>query len=94
MKTLDNTLIDTSFENNTIRKLDFQNLLNKVKSFYNARKNKKLFKRDFYIYKERILNNRTFTSISKDVNRTVCCTRTRFLIMSYYIDKSKEILNR
>jgi hypothetical protein len=93
MKQLENALIDNSFEDNTIRNLDLQNLFNKVKSFYNARKSK-LFERDFYIYKQRILNNRTYTSISKDVNRSIDCTRTRFLIMSYYIDKSKEILTR
>jgi hypothetical protein len=93
MKQFEKTLIDTSFEDNTIRNLDLQNLFNKVKSFYNARKSK-LFERDFYIYKQRILNNRTYTSISKDVNRSIDCTRTRFLIMSYYIDKSKEILTR
>ena len=93
MKQLENALIDNSFEDNTIRNLDLQNLFNKVKSFYNARKSK-LFERDFYIYKQRILNDRTYTSISKDVNRTMNCTRTRFLIMSNYIDKSKEILTR
>jgi len=93
MKQLEKTLIDNSFEDNTIRNLDLQNLFNKVKSFYNARKSK-LFERDFYIYKQRILNNRTYTSISKDVNRSVDNTRTRFLIMSYYIDKSKQILIR
>jgi hypothetical protein len=93
MKQFEKTLIDTSFEDNTIRNLDLQNLFNKVKSFYNARKSK-LFERDFYIYKQRILNNRTYISISKDVNRSIDCTRTRFLIMSYYIDKSKEILTR
>ena len=93
MKQLEKTLIDNSFEDRTIDNLDLQNLFNKVKSFYNARKSK-LFERDFYIYKQRILNNRTYTSISKDVNRSIDCTRTRFLIMSYYIDKSKEILTR
>jgi hypothetical protein len=93
MKQFENTLIDDSFEDNTIRNLDLQKLFNKVKRYYNARKSK-LFERDFYIYKQRILNNRTFTSISKDVNRTVDNTKTRFLIMSYYIDKSKKILTR
>ena len=93
MKQLEKTLIDNSFEDRTINNLDLQNLFNKVKSFYNARKSK-LFERDFYIYEQRILNNRTYTSISKDVNRSIDCTRTRFLIMSYYIDKSKEILTR
>ena len=40
MKQLEKTLIDNSFEDRTINNLDLQNLFNKVKSFYNARKSK------------------------------------------------------
>jgi hypothetical protein len=90
MKTLENTLVNNNFENSLIKKLDFQKFKSKLEAFYNARKNKLLFKRDFYIFKERTLNNRTFKDISKDVNRSLNNTRIRFLIMSYYIDLAKK----
>ena len=89
MSQLENTLIDNSFEDRTINNLDLQNLFNKVKSFYNARKSK-LFKRDFYIYKERILNNRTIEELAKDVDRTRENIKTRLRIMSFYVDKIKQ----
>jgi len=90
MKTLENTLVDNSFEDNLIKKLDFQKFCKKLKFFYKKRKDVNLFNRDFYIYKERILNNRTFKDISKDVNRSVDNTRIRFLIMSYYVNLVKN----
>jgi hypothetical protein len=86
---LDNNLIDNNFENNLIKKLDFQKFKSKLESCYNARKSK-LFKRDFYIYKERILNNRTIEELAKDVDRTRENIKTRLRIMSFYVDKIKQ----
>jgi hypothetical protein len=86
---LDNDLINRNFEDNLIKKLDFQKFKSKLESFYNARKSK-LFKRDFYIYKERILNNRTIEDLAKDVDRTRENIKTRLRIMSFYVDKIKQ----
>lgn len=88
---LEHDLINRNFEDNLIKKLDFQKFKLKLESFYNARKSKKLFKRDFYIYKERILNNRTIEDLAKDVDRTKENIKTRLRIMSFYVDKVKQI---
>jgi hypothetical protein len=96
MKTLENILVNNNFENSLIEKIDFEKFSNKLKSYYKIRskhgRNINLFNRDFYIFKERTLNNRTFKDISKDVNRSLDNTRIRFLIMSYYVDLVKNQL--
>ena len=86
---LDNHLIDNNFENNLIKKLDFQKFKSKLEAFYNARRSK-VFKRDFYLYTQNLLNNRTIEDLAKDVDRTRENIKTRLRIMSFYVDKIKQ----
>ena len=93
---LEHDLIDNNFEDNLIKKLDFQKFKSIIKSRYNARKSV-LFKRDFYIYKERILNKRTYEDISKDVNRTrdlVRCIVLKMTRDAKYATKKLRLTNR
>jgi hypothetical protein len=89
MKTLDNTLVDNNFENNLIKKLDFQKFKSKLESFYNVRRSK-VFKRDFYLYTQHLLNNRSIEDLAKDVDRTRENIKTRLRLMSFYVDKIKK----
>jgi hypothetical protein len=86
---LEHDFIDNNFENNLIKKLDFQKFKSKLESCYTVRKSK-LFKRDFYLYTQNLLNNRTIEDLAKDVDRTRENIKTRLRIMSFYVDKIKQ----
>ena len=86
---LDNNLIDNNFENNLIKKLDFQKFKSKLESCYTVRRSK-LFKRDLYLYIQHFVNNRTIKDLAKDVDRTRENIKTRLCIMSFYVDKIKK----
>lgn len=93
---LEHDLIDNNFEDNLIKKLDFQKFKSIIESRYNARKSV-LFKRDFYIYKERILNKRTYADISKELNRTnnlIRCIVLKMTRDAKYASKKLKLTTR
>jgi len=93
MYNIEPSLIDNSFEDKMQSKIDAEKLLRKVKSFYNIRKkhtNCDLFQRDFYIFNEKIANNRKFTDIAKDLKISYQQVQHRFQIISYYIERVRN----
>ena len=93
-------LIDDSYsynETNDYLNDKFKKIIEKVKRFYDVRKKsskRDLFERDFYIFKEKIVNDREFKDLAKELKLSTYNVYHRFKIMSIHIDYAKEILNR
>jgi hypothetical protein len=91
-------LIDDSYsDNETYDYLNnkFKKIIEKVKRFYNVKSTKRdLFERDFYIFKEKIVNDREFKDLAKELKLSIYNVYSRFRIMSIRIDYAKEQLNR
>jgi hypothetical protein len=93
-------LIDDSYlynETNDYYNDKFKKIIEKVKRFYDIRKKstkRDLFKRDFYIFKEKIVNDREFLDLAKELKISSCQVKNRFKYMSIRIDDAKEQLNR
>jgi len=93
-------LIDDSYsDNETYDYLNnkFKKIIEKVKKFYTIRKkhtNRDLFERDFYIFKEKIVNDREFSDLAKELEISSNQVKIRFKCMSIRINDAKEQLNR